>query len=1126
MKRMIETFLLLVILPGIALSQTSNFNWPEKFFSGYGETIHGGGFVYHSPEPEVTSSMLIRSLLSTDYIEWATEKVPSTYNEENVYFIWMFGIDVNTDSHEFYLHVNGNKLLTFHNPTITSKKAWAVDGAEGSQLLFMPTMIDQYDDLMGYAILRIPLRLAKLGLAQSIKITCQGVGSRAWYMTFESPVKEKMEVKQLEAVTKKGGKSFGLARFELVHLGGPTNAAISIGRGSSQTIQVEPGYNSVTLSIPEVEQAGEVIAAVTMDGRTTQVDFAVNPVRKWTIYLVEHTHTDIGYTRPQNEILPAHLNYIDKALDYCDQTDNYPPDAQFHWTCETAWAVREYIRTRPPSQVARLLRRIKEGRIEVTGLFLNMSDLYDEPTLANLMETIKEFKDKGIQIRTGMQDDVNGAAWCQVDYLTSAGVKYFTMGQNIDRAMEPFKMPTAFWWESPSGKKLLAYRGEHYMYADNLGILSEDISTFGGNLFRYLKTLEAEDFPYERAMLQFLGYYTDNAPPSTRACDLVREWNEKYEWPKLELATISQFFDYIDKNYANKLPTYRMAWPDWWIDGFGSAQEETAHVRDTQASLIANQGLLAMAELLGVHPSQTVIDHLNTVNESDAFYDEHSFGAAESISDPLSLNSTVQWNEKRAFAWNAFRVNGILQDEALALLQPFIPKTNLPTITVFNTMNSIRSGVTNTFIYNQILPADKKFKIVDANGKSIQAQLLSSRAEGNYWAIYAENIPAFGYKTYKIEVSNQPSQQYPEQEFQGTLENKFYTITVDTSKGAISGIFDRSQEHQLVDPNAPWELGQLIYERLADREEIPRHDVNRYTRKTMKDIKIGNIVDGPIWTSVDVTGQVPGCADSSGITCEIRLYKMEKRIELVYSMKKLEVFEPEGVYVSFPFVMNDGQLSFEVQGGTVVPGRDQLPGTASDWNGVQNFATVRSSKGQIVLVSPQIPIMEFGDINLGKFQEVSTVARPYIYSWVLNNYWTTNFPAAEEGGMEWQYEITSTLDTSIGYATKFGWESRIPLIARTAEGGTKETKLTSRSLLNFSNEDPLLILARPAWNGHGIILCLRETRGKPAKLDLSALRKSGLVKNAYEVNSLEEPLKKVSSAIEFAPLEVKFIKIY
>ena len=59
-------------------------------------------------------------------------------------------------------------------------------------------------------------------------------------------------------------------------------------------------------------------------------------VRPTTIYLVQHTHTDIGYTRPQAEILGEHLRYIDFALEYCALTDDYPDEAKFRWTCEAA----------------------------------------------------------------------------------------------------------------------------------------------------------------------------------------------------------------------------------------------------------------------------------------------------------------------------------------------------------------------------------------------------------------------------------------------------------------------------------------------------------------------------------------------------------------------------------------------------------------------------------------------------------------------------------------------------------------------------------------------------------------------------------------------------------------------
>ncbi len=49
-----------------------------------------------------------------------------------------------------------------------------------------------------------------------------------------------------------------------------------------------------------------------------------------------------------------------------------------------------------------------------------------------------------------------------------------------------------------------------------------------------------------------------------------------------------------------------------------------------------------------------------------------------------------------------------------------------------------------------------------------------------------------------------------------------------------------------------------------------------------------------------------------------------------------------------------------------------------------------NDSGQILSVSPEAPLMEFRAMNTGKWQEVDHVKKPYIYSYVLNNYWDTN----------------------------------------------------------------------------------------------------------------------------------------
>ena len=130
------------------------------------------------------------------------------------------------------------------------------------------------------------------------------------------------------------------------------------------------GFNKFLLTFPAVSKPEEITLETTVDSGNTMVhrNVLVPPQKKWTIYLVQHSHTDIGYTRPQSEILAEQMCYIDYALDYCDQTDNLPDEAKFRWTCESSWVTREYIRTRPGQQIKRLLKRIREGRIEVTEI--------------------------------------------------------------------------------------------------------------------------------------------------------------------------------------------------------------------------------------------------------------------------------------------------------------------------------------------------------------------------------------------------------------------------------------------------------------------------------------------------------------------------------------------------------------------------------------------------------------------------------------------------------------------------------------------------------------------------------------------------------------------------------------
>jgi hypothetical protein len=876
----------------------------------------------------------------------------------------------------------------------------------------------------------------------------------------------------------------------------------------------------VEISIPEVKEEKEInVRLVSQSKEIYNAQVKVYPVKKWTVYLVQHAHTDIGYTKPQTEILAEHLRYIDYAVDYCEATKDYPDDSKFRWTCEASWAVREYLENRPKEQIDRFLKCIKDGQIEVCGMFFNMSELADENSLRAFLEPLREIKKAGIPVVTAMQDDVNGIAWCLADYLPDLGIKYFTMGENATRALLPFDKPTLYKWQSPSGKQLYSFRSDHYMTGNFWGIdRANTPDDFAPGLFSYLKDLEEKQYPFDAISVQYSGFNTDNSPPSKKEADLIREWNKKYAYPKLRSALIHEFMNYATAKYDKELPVYRMAYPDWWTDGFGSAARETAASRKTHSDMITVQGMLSMAAAKGEALPDHLLEKIQHVHENLLFYDEHTFGAAESISDPDGENSEVQWAEKASYVWDALKNAQGLYETSAGLMQPYISQGEKPTVTFFNSMNWTRSGVVEVFIDHDIIPQGKAFKITDDQGKALNAQPVRSRREGTYYDIYAENIPAMGYRTFQIVAENEDRPKLPPVASGSQLENAFYKISFDPETGAIKSLYDKDLQLEMVDSASQWQLGAFVYETVKNRDEL-----KDFNRSGLTEVKIKSGTDGPIYQNLYIEGKSACCENEFGVQIEVRLFRYEKRIELNYAVNKIPNTNPNSIYIAFPFKLNQAKLCFDVPGGILYPGENQIEGTASDWNTVQNFVSARNGEAQFIVGSNTIPLFQSGGINTGKYQRKKTYDKPYAYSWVMNNYWFTNFRASQEGELHWSYYLTSSKDVSNTTATKFGWESRVPIYARVMPEGKPNGLATSYSAFHFNNDNFLMTSAIPSIDKGYILINVRELDGK--QTPFRVLDNTGKPVEFSVVNAIEESITNNINEINFEPYGNKFVKV-
>ncbi|MDR1860316.1 MAG: hypothetical protein LBR06_05295 [Bacteroidales bacterium] len=886
------------------------------------------------------------------------------------------------------------------------------------------------------------------------------------------------------------------------------------------------GVNTIEASLPEVAAPSKI--NLMLKGKTTATtEIEAFPVKKTTVYLVQHTHTDIGYTKPQTEILREHIRYIDYAIEYCELTENEPDDARFRWTCEAAWAVREYLHNRPKSQIDKLLKYIRNGQIEVTGMFFNMAEIADENSFKTFLEPIKEFRSLDIPVVTAMQNDVNGIAWCLADYMPDLGIKYFSMGENNHRALIPFDRPTIYKWESPSGKQVFSYRSDHYMTGNFWGLSNADITVdaLSSKVFDYLSGIFNREYPFDAVSVQYSGYFTDNSPPSMHESAIIRKWNEKYAYPRLRSAVFHEFMDYITSKYADRLPVHRVAYPDWWTDGFGSAARETAAARLTHADMVTIQGLLAMAVAKGQPLPTHTFDAIRHIHENLLFYDEHTYGAAESIRDPLCENSQTQWAEKGSYAWEALKNAQIMYETSAGLLQGFIPRGDNPTVAFFNTLNHPRSGVVELYIDYEIIPAGRAFRIVDERGGELRKQFLRSRSEGAYYAIYADNIPPMGYRTYSIIASEKAPETLPNTVITNyTVENEYYTMTIDPTTGAISRLYDKQLQLEMLDPASPWQLGAFILESLkGNRRQMELYRLTEYERTGLSDVKISAGTNGAVYQTVNIEGKSACCENGFGVHAELRLFHAEKRIELHFAVKLLPHTDPEGIYVAFPFQLNDAKLFFDVQGGVVSPGVNQLEATANDWNTVQNFVAARNSQSQIIVGSNAIPLFQMGGIGTGTYKRHKTIEKPHVYSWVTNNYWTTNFRASQEGELRWSYYLTSVADASNAVADRFGRDARTPLFARVMPKGKPNGQPAEFSALRFNNENLVLTSITPSNEAGYLLINVREPDGKPATLQLTASDGSPLTFTV--VNALEEILAAPVKELNLKPYENVFIKV-
>ncbi len=888
----------------------------------------------------------------------------------------------------------------------------------------------------------------------------------------------------------------------VLHIGDSVDAVLAVNGDDSKKHSLVSGTQVIEGLVPAVKKDTEVDVTVKVQGKSiAQKTLTIKPVRKWVIYMLHHTHLDIGYTHVQTEVEQMQWRFLDQAIELGAKTKDYPPEARFKWLPEGLWAVDSYLRNASADKEKRFIDAVKKGYISLDALYGNELTALPRPEeLLELTGYARRFAQKyHITIDSAMISDVPGYTWGLIPVLAQSGVKYLSIGPNSGHRIgytlsEWGDKP--FYWESPSGKdRVLCWMaGMGYSwFHTGLNYTKIDRKLESTRIFDYLARLEKKGFPYDIVQIRY-NIGSDNGPPDPMLPDIVKAWNEKYAYPRMIIGSTSQMFRDFENRYAKDIPTVRGDFTPYWEDGAGSSARETALNRAAAERLVQAQTLYAM-----LSPDKYPAEKFHDAYREAILYDEHTWGSWNSISDPEGDFTKSQWKIKQAFALNADKKSLQLLDDSLSAMKYKSGKVSA--VEVFNTCSWMRTDVV-------VLPG--KTAVAGDGVRRKGAPVPSQRLSTGELAFCAACVPAFGSVCFTFHDEEPAEFSSGPTAAGNTLTSNSMKVVIDDKTGAIASIKYAGAEQDLVDTKGGMGLNDYFYVEGRDPRSPKRNG----------QVKISVKETGGLIASVLIESDAPGC---NKLTREVRLVRVRNSIEIIDTIDKKNIYKQEAVHIAFPFNVPGGVMRMDIPFAVVRPEIDQLAGACKNYFTVQRWVDISNANYGVTWVTPDAPLVEVGAITNDPRSPVGWIRKlapsTTLYSYVMNNYWETNYKASQSGVHTFRYYIQPHAKFSAGQAARFAVGKGQPLIVVPCSPNRPGKK----SLLTVSPANVIATALKPSDDGEGLILRLFNASGQKENVRVR------LNDPGYETILLsdlnERELSEVKRSIEMVPWEIVTLRI-
>ncbi|HJY07862.1 MAG TPA: polysaccharide lyase family protein, partial [Bryobacteraceae bacterium] len=181
-------------------------------------------------------------------------------------------------------------------------------------------------------------------------------------------------------------------RFNQPLRAGTVELAIN-GKRYTANLSTAGDYGEQRVSFEVPEWTGKVNAKLLVRaGDRRSFDVTLTPQRRWTIFIVPHTHLDVGYTDYQGKVAEVQPRVLNQAAELIKEH----PD--FRFSMDGSWNLQQLLDTRSKAKQEEIVNLIREGKMAMPAQYCNLLTGY--ASLETLYRSL--YKSKELSQRYGL----------------------------------------------------------------------------------------------------------------------------------------------------------------------------------------------------------------------------------------------------------------------------------------------------------------------------------------------------------------------------------------------------------------------------------------------------------------------------------------------------------------------------------------------------------------------------------------------------------------------------------------------------------------------------------------------------------------------------------------------------